>query len=678
MKRPPGNSKLPHRPKSRAASRNKSHAKTFTNPHRARRPPFAHLFLIIILGLFIYANSLNGEFIRDDNTLVRDNVYIKSWSGIGRCFTKNIALGGRQEWNSYRPLQMLTYALDYSAWKSDVRGYHLTNTLLHILTALALYWFINVLYTDKTLSFFTAVLFVTHPIHTGAVSYISGRADSLAALFMLLCLIVYIKFINERKTPVYIFMILTYAAALLSRENSLTLPLLLLVYHYAFKKKIDRASLFSLSALAGAYILLRLTVLKAMLSNISYTTTLAQRIPGFFAALAGYIKLLLLPFNLHTAYGNKLFNLGDPAALAGMAIMAALLIAAFKSRKKGTGYFFENDKAGKSSLSPFFAKAGKSSLSPFFALMWFIITLLPQSNLYPVNAYMAEHWLYLPSMGFFLIAAKGLAHLYRDERSKVFGIAAVIALVSFYSYLTVKQNYYWKEPVSFYKRTLKYAPDDFKEYLHLGNAYRRMRMTRESIESYMKAVKINPECAEAYNNLGAANYDAGKKKEAAPFFKKALEINPDYAAAYNGLALVYYDTGRRKEAVELYQKAIAIDPEYPSPYYNLANAHRAAGEAERAIVLYKKAIKADSAYLKAYNNLGLSFYETGRKEEAARAYKSAIDINPGYGEAYNNLAVLYYYDGKYDLAIKYCDMAVEEGSGRTLNPRLLKMLEPYR
>ncbi|PIP04947.1 MAG: hypothetical protein COX52_14660, partial [Syntrophobacterales bacterium CG23_combo_of_CG06-09_8_20_14_all_48_27] len=160
--------------------------------------------LIIILGFSIYANSMKGKFIRDDESLIRDNIYIKSWSKVLNCFKNDIAAGGRQRWNSYRPFQMLTYMIDYSLWKLDVRGYHLINIILHILTALAIYWFINLIYGDSLLALFTSALFVINPLHVEAVSYISGRADSLSALFLLLCLIFYIKLVGRKNVMLYI------------------------------------------------------------------------------------------------------------------------------------------------------------------------------------------------------------------------------------------------------------------------------------------------------------------------------------------------------------------------------------------------------------------------------------------------------------------------------------------
>ena len=149
--------------------------------------------LIMILGLAVYANSLGGEFLWDDHHLIEDNMTINRWSKVTRVFTTDIASGAGGKYNFYRPLQIISYMFDYWLWKLNPIGYHLTNILLHILTALCLYWLINLIFKQPMLAFLSSVLFVVHPVHTEAVAYISGRADSLALLFMALCFIFYAK-----------------------------------------------------------------------------------------------------------------------------------------------------------------------------------------------------------------------------------------------------------------------------------------------------------------------------------------------------------------------------------------------------------------------------------------------------------------------------------------------------
>jgi len=574
------------------------------------------VILIIILGFVCYGNSLDGKFIRDDQALIKNNTLIRSASGVLSYFTGASALGARQKWGSYRPLQMITYALDYSLWKLDVKGYHLTNTILHILAALAIYWFVYFLFGDPLLSLFTGVLFVANPLHTEAVTYMSGRADSLALLFMLLSFIFYIKYIHAGGAGIFVLILLSYALALLSRENSLILPALLLLYHYTFKKKFKPIAFFSISALAFIYGLARLTALRSLSSDIVNTSTLLQRIPGFFVAITNYSRLLLLPLNLHTGYMPTLFKPGDPRMLVGLLIMVILLVYAFRKRR------------------------GDSPA--FFSILWFFIALAPVSNLYPINAYMSEHWLYTPSIGFFLVLAGWIRSLYGKKGYKTLAFIIIISLTSFYSYLTIRQNDYWKEPLLFYKRTIEYAPGNYGEHVNLGLEYSHIGKKNEAEIAFKRALAINPRYADAHYNLGKLECDRGEKKKALASFKKAVEFNPRHPEAHHNLGNAYNDLGEKVLAVASYKKVIEINPRYADSYYALGNI----------------------------------YYEAGNRGKAIGMYRKVVEINPYDAEVLYNLAVAYYYEKRYRLAVRYCDRAL--ALGYRASPKLLELLKPFR
>jgi len=526
---------------------------------------FLSVALIAAVGFAVYVNSLKGEFVFDDHILVRDNSYIKDWSNFGKVLVSSVGSGSMRHYGSYRPLQMITYMVNYSLGGLKVEGYHLGNILLHILAALSLFWFINVIFGDTLLSLFTSLLFVSHPIHTEAVTYISGRADSLSALFMLLCFIFYLKNLQKKNIILAVLMVLSYILALFSRENSLMLPVLLLVYHYSFGQKIKKSLFITILAPVFAYILLRLTLLKAALTAATLNTTLLQRIPGFFTAITDYFRLLIAPLGLHMEYGDKLFSFAEPKAVLGVVILLFLLVYAFIKRK--------------------------SLKLVTFSILWFFTALLPSSNLYPLNAYMAEHWLYIPSIGFFLALSAGIAYILRKEKFKTSAIIIFVSLLAVYSYLTVKQNSTWVEPEFFYKRTLRYAPDSSKSYNNLALIYAAKGQRKELLPLLEKAIEIRPHFAEAYNNLAIIYRETGEKEKAVALYKKALKYNPNYASViYYNMALVYGDMGQSQEQIDSYKKAIEINPRFAAAYYNLAEAYYDVEEYDLAVSYCDKAV----------------------------------------------------------------------------------------
>lgn len=502
------------------------------------------VLLIVILGLVAYSNAIKDAFIWDDYHLVKDNVYIRNWTAIPQIFSQDLGAGAGMEFSFYRPIQMITYMVDYSLWGLNAKVLHLSNILLHIFVALSIYWFIYILFKDRVLSLITGILFVVHPIHTEAVSYISGRADSLAALFMFFSLICYIKYINTRKGHFYILVLLTCILALLSRENAIILPVLFLLYHYTFKRKLERNRFLPIVGIVSIYIILRFTILQHILADVSYDTTLFQRLPGTFVALVNYIRLLILPFDLHMEYGKELFSYFDLRAMLGLIILLALLIYIF--RNKGTNKVI------------------------FFSVSWFLVTLFPMANIYPINAYMAEHWLYVPSIGFFLIIAKLFSMIYARKRLKALVILLVSILVIFYAHLTFDQNNYWTKPLTFYKRTLQYAPHSWRVQNSLGVMYNEIGQNDKAIEALKRSIELKSDYASAYCNLGAVYAMEGDLEQAIVLFEKAKELREDYDMTHYNLGKLYVDTKRPQKAIASYKRALEINPNNAATHNNLA------------------------------------------------------------------------------------------------------------
>jgi Tfp pilus assembly protein PilF len=176
-------------------------------------------------------------------------------------------------------------------------------------------------------------------------------------------------------------------------------------------------------------------------------------------------------------------------------------------------------------------------------------------NIYPINAYMAEHWIYFSSIGFFLMVAEGVRRLQKD---KVIGGSvgpAVVGLICLLVGLTVLQNRYWRSPIVFYETTLKYAPKSVRMHNGLALAYYEAGRPQESIAAFKKGIEALPEEESLYNNLGAV-YLAGKDHaRAQEMFLKAIEIDPRYAEPYNNLVAISLRARNYEQVREYVDKA---------------------------------------------------------------------------------------------------------------------------
>jgi Tfp pilus assembly protein PilF len=527
-------------------------------------------FILLILGFSVYVNALNGYFVWDDEILVQRNMAIRGLSGIPNLFTQDMS-GNRQDvysYGFYRPLVMAVYAIGYSFSGLDVQVYHFINILMHILTTLSICFLVYLLFGNYLTALLCGLLFLIHPVHVEAVTYISGLADPLSAFFILWSFIFYIEYLKSGRKLLYIFLLISYILALFSKENSLIFPVILLLYHWAFKVKYKIKQFFPILLLVLLYLFFRANFLKSTLphTDIMQWMHLLKRIPGFLAAIINYLRILFLPFDLHMEYGNKLFHFLDLRVIIGTMFSIGLLVYAFLKRNKNALFFF--------------------------SVFWFFITLLPCSSIYPINAfYMAEHWLYLPSIGFFIIISKGLTDLYEHKKLKPLGIILILALSTAYSYLTIKQNNYWEDPLNFYKTTLRYAPRSARIYNNLGRLYYYSGKYNQAAEMYKDAIKFGPKESHIYNNLGLVYESLNNPKEAIEAFKKAIEMNPEYSLAYNNLGAYYERLGRYNETIYMCKKAVEIDPSYSQAYYNLALAYFRIRQYQLAIEYCDKALK---------------------------------------------------------------------------------------
>src|SRR5712692_9504485 len=188
----------------------------------ARRAPRALTprriaILIFVAAWAVYLNSLGGQFVFDDTSIIQNNPQIRSLG-----ITNLQHIFGSHYWQTvagqgglYRPVVILSYALNYAVGGFDPAGYHFVNVLLHALNSVLVFLIIHELFGDLVFAAWSGLLFALHPIRTEAVAYVVGRAESLAAFFFLVAWLCYIR----RK------LVLSAAAfllAVLSKESAFT------------------------------------------------------------------------------------------------------------------------------------------------------------------------------------------------------------------------------------------------------------------------------------------------------------------------------------------------------------------------------------------------------------------------------------------------------------------------
>ena len=526
------------------------------------------LLLIGLLGLVAYCNSLPNEFVWDDVSSVQINKHITSASYIPTIFKSDFHHSGRGQGNFYRPLLTLSFMMDYAVWELDPKGYHFTNMLMHIGVALLVFAVMKGVFEKVTVALAAALLFVVHPIHTQAVTYVSGRGDMLTNLFILLSFLLYWtvssgadkKASGERgirDVACIIGSILCYVAALLSKETAIIFPFLVLAGTLIFKERRNRnvwILLGGLFTVTVVYAILRLTTLKFGVAQP--TPPLAERLGPACQAFVTYIRLLLVPTGLHMER-----TIDSVSPLAIIFTIACLV---------GAGVFI--------------MKRRRERPGTVFALSWFLIAWVPISGIYPLNAAIAEHWIYLPSIGLFAFVAATFEEMMagrrglfssRPIRTLAVGIFALILLC--FTGLTWRRNKDWRSNQTLYESTLKYAPNSSRVHYNLGVVYEEQDDVEAALKEFLETLRLDPNNAYVRLDIAAIYANAGDARRAATYYIEAIKLNPndpEIVEAYMNLGMMYQRSGNTVQALQLWRKALELRPDLPMIRDWIAQAQR--------------------------------------------------------------------------------------------------------
>jgi len=584
---------------------------------------YIYPLIIILAVLGVYFNALDNGFVWDDDSLILENSLVRSWDNFLEFFRRDLHRVGDNKANFYRPLQAITFCLDYSIGKLDPAKYHFTNIFLHFSVALNIYLFILLISKNPLISFWSALLFAVHPLHTQAVTYISGRADPLAALFIFLSLNLYIYSQKKEKNLFFFFSLCCFILSLLSKEIALVLPFLiilcdLILWPDKFKKNIKYY--LSYGGIWAIYIILRLTLLKFQTTAPpEFTLSFVYRILTATKALSQYTILLFAPVHLHMERVfypvTSFWNHWGILTIVFSILYCALLKPLFKSHK-----------------------------IILFGSLWFLLTIFPLLNLLrPLNAFFAEHWLYIPSVGFFLVLSLTIHKIFIEPKKimlTIIGWLLISGSIIFFSTLTIIRNPVWKSNISLYQDVLKYNKNSARVYNNLGNAYAKTGEQKKAFSCYKKALQIAPNFVETHNNLGILYKNQGNYDQALAEYTIVKNLDPNYITVYHNLGVLYNIMGRYSLAIQSYQEGIKKNPRNSFAYSNLSHVYINTGLYRLSIEACEEAIRLDPSNGVAYNNMGVAYLRLKSYDKALACFEQALKINPASPQTKRNIKII--------------------------------------
>jgi tetratricopeptide (TPR) repeat protein len=625
---------------------------SFLDKLEERRFKLLAFAVVAALAAAAYANSLYGDFVFDDVTIIKTNESITRVGNIPALFfteywesLRNPNEEFQRTFGLYRPLVMVTYALNYAVTELSPWGYHLVNVLLHLIVTWILFLLALQLGLSRGASLVAASLFAAHPIHVEAVTGIVGRAELLMAFGVLAGLWWAIQ--NKMGLSIAAF-----AIGLFSKEQAVLLPAIVLLYDFSlgnmsrvrlrwrewktFVMMILRRHAGYAIALAVYLVVRFITLPLAIIPRSTYTRLLTNplgvadpytRILTSAKVAWRYVWLCIWPASLSADYSYNSVpvtnSITEPEVLLGILFWGGLLILAVRS--------------------------WKGDRRILFAVGLTVLAYLPTSNLLVLVAIMAERFFYLPSAGLFLLAGLGWEALERRTMgrrenapahvraldswfrvARLGGVALFSAACLALTARTIVRNRDWQTTETLFAKVREVFPENIKAILYFGTLAGERAEWDESYKLFHTALRIRPDLVERdaiFNRrYGKLLMDSGKVEESLGYLERAAKLQPKLSLSYYNLGLAYGRVGRYPEAEAALKRSLELNPEAPDTYNTLSRLYIELARWEEAVEAADQSIKRRPEFPWAHFNRAWALEKSGRMEEALASYEKAYSL----------------------------------------------------
>lgn len=534
----------------------------------------------------VFGQTLGFGFVDyDDPANVSENPDVAgglSWKGVVWAFTHT-------QVGHWDPLTTISHMADCEFYGLDPSGHHLTNVILHGVSAIVLFLLVREMTSALWRGGFVAAVFAVHPLRVESVAWVTERKDVLSGLFFLLTLWAYVRYARRPGAWRYGAVAGLFALGLMCKAMLVTLPAVLLLLDWwplgrtvavPFRRLVwEKMPLFALSAVSCA---VQMVSAKAMIATLE-GWPLSWRLGNAAVSVFAYIGDMLWPARLAVYYPHP------QGGLAGWEIAAAALLLVCVSAVAWAG------------------RRGRPYV--LTGWLWFLGMLVPVIGIVQSGTLArADRYTYLPHIGLSVALAWLAADLCAGMRLRrwVLGGAAAAAVVAMV-WRANGQAMYWRDSHALWTRALSCTKPNEVAHGNLGHFFLQNGRWDEAEAHLRRALEIKPRAEKSHNNLGMCFLARGKVAESIPHFQRAVEISPRFAQARSNLGSALLAGGRADEAIVHYLAALEGGPDMPG----LAGIE---------------------------NNVGGALLLARRPGEAITHFERAIGIEPGKAGALRNLA----------------------------------------
>jgi Tfp pilus assembly protein PilF len=637
---------------------------------------------IAVITFAVYLASLRNGFIAewDDGEYVLYNPYIRSinLSFLRWAFSSFYA-------SNWHPVTWISHAIDYAVWGANPLGHHLTSVIIHAVNTFLVVLLIVRLQEaargpapggqersalDEPGMLITAgvtgLLFGLHPVHVESVAWIAERKDLLCALFFLLSIAGYVKYVTASVNSVnneaigqgartryfrkeYLFSLGFFILALMSKPMAVSLPAVLLILDWYPLRRL-RSVRTALDLIVEKLPFIMFSLISSVLTILAQRAwgaivemqalPLSSRLLVAAQSLIMYLWKMAVPRDLIPYYP---YPKDVPLVSLNFLIALALII-------------------GLTLFCIIIAKRHRLGLA---AWGYYVVTLLPVLGIVQVGSQsMADRYTYLPSLAPFLVVAVGASWCCEKvtvlnwSKSTVMSLLIGTGVLIFagMSFLTIQQMRIWENGLSLWSYVTQKEPQKASiAYTNLGSAYQKMGQLDRAMENYEKAIALDPNDYLAYTNRGVIFDKIGEFDRALESYNKAVLSNPEDYKPYFNRGLLYDKMGRTTDAIDDFEMAKRLNMKDPRivawAHNNLGILYCKIGMYDQSIADFNIAVSIDPDNPITFNNRGFTYAFSGQDKKAIEDFSRAIMLDPNYANVYFQRGNAYLRTGNKELAV---------------------------
>lgn len=645
------------------------------------------VIIIFLIGFGLYANTLSHEYVLDDKIVITENEFTKQgFSGISEIMTtdvfvgfygtdKNLVAGKR-----YRPLSLVTFAIEYQLFGENPFISHLINVLLYAFTGVLLYLLFLKILPDRnensifwTTAFVSTCLYIAHPLHTEVVANIKGRDEILTLLGSLLALYYTLRYVDDKKKRTLVIACLWLFFGLFAKENAIMFIFIIPITVYFFTPQSLKESIVMCLPFFGVaifYLFIRFSLLgipdmkeaTEIMNNPFVGASTSDKFATISYTFGKYMYLLVWPDPLtHDYYPFQvpIISWADKRALVPLALTLAIIFWAIKGlfNKKPT----------------------------FYAFLFYLVTFSIVSNVvFSVGSFMNERFMYIPSIGFAMAVGIGLSHgifkhLKPGLKFRPFIRVFTIVLLMGYCYQTVSRNAAWKNDLTLSTTDVQISTNSAKANMSAGLSLitKAQAETDKTIRTpdlvqaitYLnRSLSLYPNYIQPMLLLGNAYYELGQLENSLIYFENCVKITPGYSYAVQNMrhvGQISVRDGNVDLALKSYILLTKYTPNDYKVYMDLAEIYgKNLGDFQSALsnILIAQQLKPNDVDV--LSKLGIIYSRLNKPTEAFEAFNKVLEQDPNNANTLLNIGITYNMMGEPEKGQSYIDRAI------SIDPRL--------